>query len=158
MKKFIMTVISLLYSTSVVAGTAVLLPHTVAAQASNQQVAAADNKDKKETKSTASKPVVYKYIAQNGDTYSQMARKAIQTYGLKNKIKMSQAKIIAAETWLTQAASSPYLNLSQPVEVPETTVRQYVEKAQKLNASEEGAWAAYTVGVNFNTTAVGQAS
>lgn len=121
-----------------------------------------------DTKATAQAPqqtqtqqssttAVYKYVAQPGDSYSLMARKAIQTYGIKNKINLSNAKILFAETNITQQAGSPLLNINQTVEIKESTVKDWVEKAQKLTATQEAAWNAYTVGVNFNTNAVGQA-
>lgn len=100
---------------------------------------------------------VYKYVAQPGDSYSKIARKAIQTYGLKNKVNLSNAKILFAETNLTQQAGSPLLSVNQAVEIKESTVKDWVERAQKLTATQEAAWNAYTVGVNFNTNAVGQA-
>lgn len=105
----------------------------------------------------SSTTAVYKYVAQLGDSYSLMARKAIQTYGIKNKVNLSNAKILFAETNITQQAGSPLLNINQTVEIKESTVKDWVEKAQKLTATQEAAWNTYTVGVNFNTNAVGQA-
>lgn len=154
MKKFISTVVSVLYSVSVLAGIASLVPQRVVAQDgdSNAAVAAAENQS---TKPAAA--ATYKYVAQSGDSYTQMARKAIQTYGIKNKVKLSYAKIIAAETWATQEAGSPYLDLGQAVEIKDSTVKANVEKAQKLTAAEEAAWDVYSATVDFNTNAVGQA-
>jgi hypothetical protein len=107
---------------------------------------------------SASKETVYSYTAQAGDSYSLMARKAVQTYGIKNKVKLSQAKIVAAETNLTLEAGSPYLDLGQKVELKESSVKSWVEKAQKLSAADEAAWNVYAQGANFNTNAVGQSS
>jgi hypothetical protein len=113
------------------------------------------------TKSTAAKTTppetMYKYVVQPGDSYSLMARKAVQTYGLKNKVTLSRAKIIAAETHLTQDAGSPYLDIGEAIQVKETTVKSWVDKVQKLSPTEEAAWAVYAAGANFNTNAVGQA-
>lgn len=105
----------------------------------------------------ASSEISYKYVAQNGDSYTKMARKAIQTYGIKNKVKLSPAKIIFAETNLTDVAGSPYLDLGQSVAIKESTVKSWVEKAKILNASQEAAWNYYVQFVNFNTNAVGEA-
>jgi hypothetical protein len=44
----------------------------------------------------------YSYVAQSGDSYSLMARKAVQTYGLTSQTNLSQAQIIFAETSRTQ--------------------------------------------------------
>lgn len=139
---------------------AVLLSAIATVVAPVQVHAAAQAESKAETPAAtvkaADKEVVYSYIAQNGDSYSLMARKAVQTYGAKNKVKLSQAKIIAAETWLTQAAGSPQLAVQQKVTIKEAAVKDSVEKAQKLSATQEAAWNVYAAGVNFNTNAVGQ--
>lgn len=102
--------------------------------------------------------VVYSYISQPGDSYTLMARKAVQTYGLKNKVNLSQAKILFAETNLTLKAGSPSLAVGQKVNISENDVKEWADKATKLTAAQEAAWNAYNVGVNFNTNAVGQAS
>ncbi|RTK94582.1 hypothetical protein EKI60_03110 [Candidatus Saccharibacteria bacterium] len=156
MKKLASIITTALYSLSIFAGTAAMIPVRVVAhdgEDHSNEVAAAEADDKK---TEAAKGPAYKYVAQPGDSYSLLARKAVQTYGIKNKIKLSLAKTIAAETWLTQAAHSPELNEKQSVEIQESVIKQNVEKAQKLSAADEAAWAVYTQGVNFNTSAVGQ--
>ncbi|MBI2285661.1 hypothetical protein HYU82_02465, partial [Candidatus Saccharibacteria bacterium] len=80
--------------------------------------------------------VTYSYVAQTGDSYTKMARKAVQTYGLKNKVNLSPAGIIFAETNLTRAAGSPQLNLGQKVEIKESTVHEWVDKAQDLTDAQ----------------------
>jgi hypothetical protein len=150
MKKLATVIVSALYALSTTLGLVALVP---------VRVAAADSKTKTNTTqkaAPASKEVVYKYVAQPGDSYSKIARKAVQTYAKKNKLKFSNAKVIAAETWLTQDAGSPSLNRGQAVEVKENTVKTFVDKAQKLTSAAEARWNVYTVGVNFNTNAVGQ--
>jgi hypothetical protein len=155
MKKIVSAVISIMYSLSIATGLVAVAPQLVHAESNNQtKTVAADTK--KETPKASAAPVSYNYVAQAGDSYTLMARKAIQTYGIKNKVKISRAKIIAAETWLTQAAGSPYLDLAQPVAIQETTVKSFVDQAQKLSAADEAAWAQYVAGANFNTNAVGQ--
>lgn len=98
----------------------------------------------------------YAYNAQPDDTYSQMARKAIQTYGIVNDVRLSAAQIIYAETMLTQDAGSPLLMLGQKVTILESDVKEWVESAQKMTAKQTAAWQPYTVGVNFNTNNVGE--
>jgi hypothetical protein len=116
------------------------------------------NTDKKEDAPAPEAPAaVYSYVAQPGDSYSQIARKAVQTYGIDNKVNLSQAQIIYTETMLTQAAHSPFLNQGQKVSVKQADVKTWVEKAQKLTAAQEAAWQVYTVGVDFNTDRVGEA-
>lgn len=100
----------------------------------------------------------FNYVAQPGDSFSLMARKAIQTYGINNKVNLSEAQIIFAETNITQTAGSPVLAQGQKVEINETTVKDWVEKAKSLTAEQQAAWDVYAKQANFNTNKVGQAS
>lgn len=109
-------------------------------------------------KKSSSSNVTYKYTAQSGDSYSKLARKAVQTYGLKHKVNLAGSQIVYAETHLTQDAGSPLLNLGQEVSISEKTVKSWVEKAQKLSDSDKAKWNAYVGNVNFNTDNVGQAN
>lgn len=100
----------------------------------------------------------YHYIAQPGDSYSLLARKAIQTYGITHKISLSKAKLLAAETHLTKAAGSPQLRAMQPVSITKKTVKKWLTAAQKISKAKEKLWAVYvTPSVNFNTDQVGEA-
>lgn len=100
----------------------------------------------------------YHYIAQPGDSYTLLARKAIQTYGITHKISLSKARILAAETHLTIAAHSPQLNTMQPVSISKKVVKKWVSAAQNISKAKEKLWAVYlTPSVNFNTDQVGQA-
>ena len=107
-----------------------------------------------EPKAASSDPS-YSYIAQPGDSYTKMARKAIQTYGKKAKVNISQAGIIFAETNLTIQAGSPILEISQKVEFKESVVKSWAEKALKLTDAEKSAWNYYVQFVNFNTDKIG---
>lgn len=150
MKKLTSVILSAVYMLSTLLSVTALAPVVVRAH---------DSEDHNKTAATATadkKEVVYRYVAQPGDSYSKIARKAVQTYSIKNKIKLSNARVIAAETWLTQDAHSPHLNTGQSVSVKEATIKSFVDKAVKLSAAKEALWNAYTVGVNFNTNAVGQ--
>jgi len=100
----------------------------------------------------------YTYVAQPGDSYSLMARKAIQTYGIVNKANLSPAQIIYAETLLTQEANSPHLIRGQQVTIKVATVKNWVDKAGALSDTAKAAWQVYANGVDFNTNRVGQAS
>lgn len=100
---------------------------------------------------------VYAYVAQSGDSYSLITRKAIQTYGLKKEIKLTPAQIIYAETDLTKAGGSPRLNVGQTVTVNEADVEATVAKAQKLTPAQETAWNYYVRFAEFNTSSVGEA-
>lgn len=109
-----------------------------------------------EEKSEAAKSAVYSYTAQPRDSYTKMARKAVQTYGIVNKVNLSQAGIVFAETNLTLAAGSPELAEGQKVELKVEDVHQWVDKAQNLSDAKEKAWSAYVRFVNFNTNNVGE--
>lgn len=111
-----------------------------------------------EEKTSSESTNTFTYTAQPNDSYSKLARKAIQTHGINNNVNLSQAQIIYAETLLTQEAGSQILQQGQQVTINESTVKSWVEKAGDLSDSAEKAWAAYTVGVNFNTDNVGQSS
>lgn len=153
MKRLTSIILSAVYALSTVLGMGVLAPAVVRAHESDSKAhVAADTSKSSNTK----KEVVYQYVAQPGDSYSKMARKAVQTYSIKNKVKLSNAKVIAAETWLTQDAHSPLLSLGQKVGVKEATVKSFVDKAVKLTSTQEARWDAYTAGVNFNTNNVGE--
>jgi hypothetical protein len=102
--------------------------------------------------------VTYKYVAQPGDSYTKMARKAVQTYGKKHKAEVSLAGVIFAETKLTKEAGSPKLSVGQNVEISEQTVKSWIEQAQKLTTAQQSAWNYYVQFVDFNTDRVGQAS
>lgn len=113
---------------------------------------------KEEVKDTKeNKGAVYSYTVQVGDSYSKLARKAIQTYGIKNKVDLSQSRIIFAETKLTQEAGSPSVNVGEQIEIKESTVKSWVEKAKDLSKENASKWEKYTVNVNFNTNKVGEA-
>jgi hypothetical protein len=105
---------------------------------------------------TATEEGSYDYVAQSGDSYSLMARKAIQTYGVNNSVNLSGAQIIFVETNLTIAAGSPTLNLGDNVSIDGSLVSEWVEKAQALTEQQQAAWQPYADNANFNTDAVGQ--
>lgn len=99
----------------------------------------------------ASTNSTYVYAAQPGDSYSVLARKAIQTYGLKNKTTLSPTQIIAAEAFLTTQAGSPNLNEAQQVTISIDSVKSAVDNAQKLSTNDLAAWNVYAQNVDFNT-------
>jgi len=111
----------------------------------------------KQAQATGASEAAYQYVAQTGDSYSLMVRKAIQTYGLVSKTSLGRAQIIYAETHLTQEAGSPHLNVGQKVSIKETTVKGWVEKAQKLTDAQKKAWNVYAQHADFNTNHVGEA-
>ena len=103
----------------------------------------------KTTTTTAKDP--YAYTARSGDSYSVLARKAVQTYGIREKVNLTQAQIIAAETFLTSEAGFPALNLSQSVTLDKTVVKAAIVKAQALSATSLALWQTYVKYVDFDT-------
>lgn len=99
----------------------------------------------------------YTYKAQTGDSYSEMARKAVQTYGVNNSVNLSGAQIIYAETILTNEAKAADLNIGQEVKISKDAVKKQVEAAQKLTEAQQKAWNYYIQFVDFDTDHVGQA-
>ena len=108
---------------------------------------------------TSAEPVTgtYTYVAQSGDSYSVLARKSIQIYGIDNQVALSGAQIIFAETNITQANGSQLLNEGQTVTIEISQVADWVAKAQQLTPEEEAAWAVYVPFTDFNTNAAGEA-
>lgn len=116
-----------------------------------------EHKEGEEHEETAQEAAsTYEYVAQPGDSYSKIARKAIQTYGITTETNLSEAQIIFAETKLTQEAGSPAINEGQEIAIDEAKVKNWVDQAKELSDTKQTAWAAYTVGVDFNTDAVGE--
>lgn len=99
----------------------------------------------------------YSYTAQSGDSYIKMARKAVQAYDANNEIELSQAEIIAAETFITSDAGFPQLNLGQEVKFEGEVIKAAAEKAKALDDVSEARWAKYVPYVNFDTSSVGVA-
>jgi hypothetical protein len=98
----------------------------------------------------------FSFVAQPGDSYSKIARKAVQIFGIDNKVNLSGAQIVFVETNLTIAAGSPVLNEGQTVDISKEIVKQWVEKALALNEAQQAAWNVYVPYVDFNTNSVGE--
>lgn len=125
------------------------------AQAETDQEQGEENKDEQKDNNAEDS---YTYKAQPGDSYTEMARKAVQTYGVNNNVNLSQAGIVFAETNLTNETNIGLLAIGQEVTIPQELVKKYVEAAEKLSEVEQKAWATYVPGVDFNTNSVGQAT
>ena len=106
---------------------------------------------------TEGQPAAYTYTAQPGDSYAKIARKAVQTYGINKNVNLSQAQIVAAETYLTLKAGSPVLSVGQSVSISEADIQAAVERAQGLSEATLKRWESYAAGVDFNTDNVGEA-
>lgn len=118
-----------------------------AASAQNNQPAQEAQKPEQQIQSNDT----YDYVAQADDSFSVLARKAVQTYGLENKVNLSLAQIIAAETHLTLDANSPLLDEGEDVSFDKAKVKKWVDWAQKLSEDEQALWQPYVAGVDFDT-------
>lgn len=99
----------------------------------------------------------FSYTAQPGDSYAKIARKAVQTYGYFEEVNLSQAQIVAAETFLTSDAGFPALSVGESVTLSEEAVKAAVERAEDLDEAAEARWERYVAFVDFNTDNVGEA-
>lgn len=120
--------------------------------------ASADNGDEhKEKTSQGVASDTYAYTSQPGDTYTELARKAVQTYGIENKVNLSGAQIVFTETGMSQEAGSPLLTTGEKVGIKKDVVKAWVEKAQKLTDGQKTAWSYYVQFVDFDTRDNGEA-
>lgn len=93
----------------------------------------------------------YSYIAKDGDNYTVLARKAIQTYGILEDVKLSRAQIIAAETTLASEAGFPELNEGEAVKFDSAKVKKAMEDAKKITGDALAGWQSYVPYVEFDT-------
>lgn len=93
----------------------------------------------------------YAFTARPGDSYTVLARKALQTYGIRENVKQSQAQIVAAETFLTSNAGFPALNEGQAVTFKKDDVKAAIKQAQGLTEAQLAAWQTYVPYINFDT-------
>ncbi len=131
-----------------------LTPSIASAQDAEQTPAPAENEQASQENNEAQGP--YNYTAQPGDSYTKIARKAVQTHGINNNVNLSQAQIVAAETFLTNEAGSPNVNAGDKVNISEDAVKAAVERAEKLDDNAKALWERYVKFVDFNTDNVGE--
>lgn len=116
-------------------------------------VAQADT-DQQQTEEQTASP--YRFTAQRGDSYTKIARKSVQIYGIDNEVSLSQAEIVAAETFLSSEANFPAVGAGENVEISQDAVKAAVEKAQGLDDAAKARWQKYVPSVDFNTDHVGE--
>lgn len=122
-----------------------------AAEQKNEQKPAAKTEQKAEKSTNA-----YSYTAQPGDTYTQLVRKAVQTYGIVNKKDIGQARIIAIETKAAEESGWQEVAVGQKVSFTEAQVKAWVDAAMKLSDADVAAWQTYVPYVDFDTRSIGQ--
>lgn len=121
------------------------------------QTSAHDGEDHtvKATK-VATKTRVYSYTANSGDTYTQLVRKAVQTYGIVHKESLGNARIVAIETTASERAGWPMIAEGQVVSFDESTVKAWAADAKKLSDADVAAWATYVPYIDFDTRGIGE--
>lgn len=105
---------------------------------------------------TSDKSKVYSYTANAGDAYTQLVRKAVQTYGIENNKAIGTARIVAIETKASEQAGWPLLNEGQVVSFSESLVKTWVDEAMKLSAADVAAWQTYVQYIDFDTKNIGE--
>lgn len=134
---------------------ATLNPSVAVAQDAEQPAENQEQQAEEQNQEKSDTP--YSYTAQAGDSFTKIARKAVQTYGWNESVNLSLAQIVAAETFLTSDAGFPAINEGEKVELSEADVEAAVKKAQELNEAAEARWERYVAYVDFNTDNVGEA-
>lgn len=158
MKKILkLSVVALFAAVGAFAFSALLSPSVATAHEGedhSEQVAQAET-EQQPSEEQSSSP--YRFTAQVGDSYTKIARKAVQIYGITNNVDLSQAQIVAAETFLTAEANFPSVNADEAVELNSDSIKAAVEKAQGLDDAAKARWEKYVPFVDFNTDNVGEA-
>jgi hypothetical protein len=129
----------------------------VSAASPSSTFAQTDESSSSENNTTSAENGNYTYVAQPGDSYTQMARKALQTYGIETNGEIGGAGILFAETNLTSLAGWPILNEGDTVMISKSSVKEWFDNATKLTAEEKANWEYYVPFVDFNTNSVGEA-
>lgn len=106
--------------------------------------------DKKAVETAAAS--YYTYTARMGDSFTVLARKAVQKYSADVRAGLSQAQIIAAESQLTRMALWPELEIGEKVMLKNTDVKSVVDSVKKLSGADLAAWATYVPFVDFDTS------
>lgn len=102
------------------------------------------------------KQATYTYVANPGDAYSQLVRKAVQTYGIKHDVNLAVGKIIAIETRVAEQSGWPMLNEGQTVSFSEGLVKAWIDEVKDMSEVDVAAWATYAPYINFDTRSIGE--
>ena len=91
----------------------------------------------------------YSVQAKAGDSYMLLARNAVTKYMKENKLALTGAQRIAAETTLGVAAGLPGLEVGENVTITKTALQQAVDAAKGLSIEQQAVWAPYAENVIF---------
>ena len=91
----------------------------------------------------------YSVQAKAGDSYMLLARSAVTKHMKDNKVTLTGAQRIAAETTLGVAAGLPELEVGENVTFTKTALQQAVDAAKGLSIEQQAVWAPYAADVIF---------
>ena len=91
----------------------------------------------------------YSVQAKAGDSYMLLARSAVTKHVKDNKVTLTGAQRIAAETTLGVAAGLPELEVGENVTFTKTALQQAVDAAKGLSIEQQAVWAPYAADVIF---------
>lgn len=91
----------------------------------------------------------YSVQAKAGDSYMLLARSAVTKHMKDNKLTLTGAQRIAAETTLGVAAGLPELEVGENVTITKTALQQAVDAAKGLSIEQQALWAPYAARVIF---------
>jgi len=89
----------------------------------------------------------YSVQAKAGDSYVKIARNAITKHMKDNKLALTGAQRIAAETTLGVAAGFPAVEVGENVTLTKTALQQAIDTAKGLSIEQQAAWAPYAENV-----------
>lgn len=85
----------------------------------------------------------FSFTAVAGDSYTTLARTAISNYASNNKLSLTGAQRMAAETSLVTAAGFPELTIGQNVTFSAANLKNAVASAKALPADQLAVWQSY---------------
>ncbi len=91
----------------------------------------------------------YTFVATSGDSLTLFARRAVDQYAKEQKVNITPAARVYAETNIVQELGSRFLNLGENVSIPRALVEKYVKSSQTLSADTVAAWDVYAAQVDF---------
>lgn len=99
----------------------------------------------------------YVYTAKSGDSYTELSRSSIIKFDQENdEVELDAAQVTAAETWVTQAAGSPAINVGQQVSVSKASVEKFAKQADSLDEASIGRWKKYADASSISNTELNQ--
>lgn len=104
-----------------------------------------NNESQDNTQNTSNSDKIGDYTAQaeKGDSYTIIARRAIQQVVEQRQTQLSDAQKLAAETFLASNAGFPLLEVGQTVTILTTDIVSAIERASALSQDQQNVWLAY---------------